>query len=188
MLEKKHFKTNAFWDFSLKVYGDDTVAGACLALQSSLAVDVNLLLFCCWAGQTGYPPISRESITGIRTQIDPFHQHIVKAMRALRTHLRGGFPPIDDNVAAAIRKRILSLEIDCEHAEQDLLFTAAETLGQPSGIGDIETATANCTTYFDCLDEDLSDVDKGHLETILAGCFPNENRKRITDLLTTISE
>ena len=42
-----------FWAFSLEVYGRPGVAPACLALQDRHGLDVNLLLFCCWAASQG---------------------------------------------------------------------------------------------------------------------------------------
>ena len=42
-----------FWAFSLDVYGRPGVAPACLALQDRHGLDVNLLLFCCWAASQG---------------------------------------------------------------------------------------------------------------------------------------
>ncbi|MEE9209867.1 MAG: TIGR02444 family protein, partial [Kiloniellales bacterium] len=44
---------NPFWDFSLAVWGREAVAPACLALQERHGLDVNLLLFCGWAGRRG---------------------------------------------------------------------------------------------------------------------------------------
>ena len=42
--------SSRFWDFSLEIYAKPGVAQACLALQDECGADVNLLLFCCWAG------------------------------------------------------------------------------------------------------------------------------------------
>jgi uncharacterized protein (TIGR02444 family) len=44
---------NPFWDFSLAVWGREAVEPACLALQERHGLDVNLLLFCGWAGRRG---------------------------------------------------------------------------------------------------------------------------------------
>ena len=41
------------WDFSLALYARPGAAEACLALQERHGTDVNLLLFCCWAGSRG---------------------------------------------------------------------------------------------------------------------------------------
>ncbi|MFB3151067.1 MAG: TIGR02444 family protein, partial [Alphaproteobacteria bacterium] len=48
-----NFPDNPCWDFALVVYRRDGVAEACLALQESQGVDVNVLLFCCWLGESG---------------------------------------------------------------------------------------------------------------------------------------
>ena len=36
------------WEFSLSVYGKSGVPDACLTLQNSHCLDVNLVLFCLW--------------------------------------------------------------------------------------------------------------------------------------------
>ena len=42
-----------FWQFSGAVYAHPGVAEACLDLQDRHGLDVNLLLFCAWAGVQG---------------------------------------------------------------------------------------------------------------------------------------
>ena len=39
-----------FWEFSVTLYAKDGVASACLNLQDTFEIDVNLLLFGCWYG------------------------------------------------------------------------------------------------------------------------------------------
>jgi hypothetical protein len=43
--------TNAFWEFSLKVYSTPEVAAECLALQHKFGLDINLLLFVTYVGE-----------------------------------------------------------------------------------------------------------------------------------------
>src|SRR5262244_106072 len=43
-----------FWRFSLTVYARPGVTSSCLALQDRFGLDVNLLLFCCWAAARGH--------------------------------------------------------------------------------------------------------------------------------------
>ena len=47
------FENHPFWDFSLRVYGSDGVPAACIALQERRGIDVNLLLFSAWIGESG---------------------------------------------------------------------------------------------------------------------------------------
>ena len=47
------FPDHPFWDFSLIVYMTPGVGPACVALQEAHELDVNIVLFCLWAGASG---------------------------------------------------------------------------------------------------------------------------------------
>ena len=50
------FSPERFWQFSLKTYAKTGVKSACLKAQDDFGADVNLLLLCCWLGQSGFLP------------------------------------------------------------------------------------------------------------------------------------
>ena len=56
---------NAFWKFSLAVYATPGVAGECLAVQESLGVDVNVLLFCAWLAAARKVALTPGDIEGL---------------------------------------------------------------------------------------------------------------------------
>ena len=58
------FRDHPFWDFSLAVWGREAVEPACLALQARHGIDINVLLFCGWAGRRG--PDHREPVEARR--------------------------------------------------------------------------------------------------------------------------
>ena len=59
------------WGFSLRVYGSDRVADACLWLQDHRAIDVNLLLYCCWLGARGVR-LAPETLLAARQLTSPW--------------------------------------------------------------------------------------------------------------------
>src|SRR5215470_2162570 len=106
-----------FWAFSLALYGKPGVAPALLGLQDRLGVDVNLLLFCCWAGAEGRA-LSPADVAGVEAVTQPWQAEIIRPLRALRRRLKAGFAALPDESVAAFRKRLVDLEIEGERIAQ----------------------------------------------------------------------
>ena len=53
MDDKLGLPKSVFWDFSLAVYGKPGFPQAAIALQDRHGLNVNMLLFCLWAGANG---------------------------------------------------------------------------------------------------------------------------------------
>ncbi|MDB5604693.1 MAG: hypothetical protein JWP25_1593 [Bradyrhizobium sp.] len=68
---------NELWRFSLAVYAG--VATECLALQDSLGIDVNILLFCAWLGAVRRiaPDVELKAACGI---VEPWHDKAVRPL------------------------------------------------------------------------------------------------------------
>lgn len=49
--------------------------------------------------------------------VSQWHDDIVRALRAVRQHLKCGLSPAPESLSDALRRRILELEVDCEHTE-----------------------------------------------------------------------
>ena len=69
----KPFPDHLFWDFSLEVYAKEGVADACLRLQDDLGIDVNMLLFCCWAGHSGGGELGKRFIADTAGAVGAWH-------------------------------------------------------------------------------------------------------------------
>jgi len=166
------FPDHPFWDFSLKVYGSEGVAPACLELQEAHGIDVNLLLFCCWLGVSGRGVIGRNEIARLSTSVSAWHGEIVRGLRAVRKRLKEPVGAEDRDLALALRQRVQKIEIDAEHIEQLMLAAAADDLPEPDPRdppGDVrESARANANAYFALISAPLDDGDRAALETIIA--------------------
>ncbi len=66
-----------FWDFSLALYGREGVARACVALQDRRGLDVNILLFCCWAGSRGRR-LDPADLKGLDAAVRPWREAVVR--------------------------------------------------------------------------------------------------------------
>src|SRR5690606_41320532 len=109
------------WQFSLAVYTRDGVAEHCLALQSRLGLDVNVLLLMLWAaGQWGDAPTAAQ-ITDADSRINAWRHEVVVPLRQLRTRLKSGPAPAPDAMTDVLRKEIKRLELDAERIQQEVL-------------------------------------------------------------------
>src|SRR3546814_14164532 len=76
-----------FCQFSGSVYARRGVAEACLALQERHRLDVNLLLFCAWAGCNGRR-LDGGDLGLLRSVARPWQDNVVAPLRAARPEER----------------------------------------------------------------------------------------------------
>ncbi len=79
--------SNPFWDYSLATYSLDGVASTCLALQDTIGLDVNLLLYAAWLARMDQR-LSGEHLAGVEAEIVDWRERVIKPLRALRRQLQ----------------------------------------------------------------------------------------------------
>jgi uncharacterized protein (TIGR02444 family) len=161
--------SDRFWAFSLALYGKSGVAPALLDLQDRLGLDVNILLFCCWAGKEGRA-LSPADIAAVEAVTQPWQAEIVRPLRALRRRLKSGFRELPAEPVAAFRKRIADLEIEGERIAQ-----AAMAPLLPPGAPDQRGASlvsVNLRAYFGHAQLPIGPSETAALTTILRACCP----------------
>ena len=79
---------NPFWDFSIEVYGRDGVEERLLLLQEKLHVDVNVILYCYWAGYIGAPILTKSDVNNVLELIKAWQKNIIQPLRVLRSKLK----------------------------------------------------------------------------------------------------
>jgi uncharacterized protein (TIGR02444 family) len=117
---------NAFWRFSLAVYAAPGVTPECLALQESLGADVNVLLFCAWAG-TQKRLLTAAHVAAVDARVTSWHEHVVRPLRAARQSIKT-MPEMNIGEVALFRKNVAALELRAEQIEQAFLFAGADQL------------------------------------------------------------
>ena len=158
---------NPFWDFSLAVWGREAVETACLDLQESHGLDVNLLLFCGWAGRRGRA-LDDADIARLIEAARPWREATVLPLRKLRKWLKG--QSVAPGAAAGrLRERIKDDELQAEAIQQDLFV---EALPVPDGTGGPAVTVANMAAYFVALGIAPDTNDTAHLANVLRGCHP----------------
>lgn len=108
-------EAHPLWDFALAVYAAEGVEAACLALQDRHGLDVNLLLFCCWAGLREPAALPPARLAAALAAVAPWQREVVAPLRVLRRRLRrsvGEFAPAG---TAPLRRAVKALELDAEY-------------------------------------------------------------------------
>ena len=145
---RMQFPDHPFWDFSLATYGRDGVADACIALQEAHGADVNILLFCAWAGCNGVR-LGRPQIEAACGAVREWHDEIVRPMRSVRRRLKGAVDGASPGqLTSALRARVQKIEIDAEHIEQLRLAALADAL-EPGRAGAAALDSAAVRTNMD---------------------------------------
>ena len=134
---------NPFWTFSLAVYA--VAAPSCLRLQDRHGLDVNLLLYCCWAGRCGVV-VDAPAMARILELTAGWTARIVQPLRAVRRALKGGFETMPAADCEALRGAVAKLELQAERIEQDAL-AAALPAAPSSQSGQRAIAQGNLETY-----------------------------------------
>ena len=165
------FPDHSFWDFSLATYGRTGVSEACLALQEAHGADVNILLFCAWAGCNG-ASLDRKRVEAACAAVDAWHREIVRPLRSVRQRLKTALdecPP--GGLQPALRARIQKIELDAEHIEQLRLAALADDVDDvDTGAATLDEAAArtNMKTYLSVIEADMAAETRAAIDAIAA--------------------
>lgn len=129
-----------FWGFSLATYADPAVARVCLALQDEHGLDVNMLLFCLYAGSHGRS-LSADDLARFDATIGPWRHQVVEPLRAVRRWVRSA-PQAQS--AGALRQQLLDTELAAERHQQQLM---SQAIAVPPGPADPALGAANLARY-----------------------------------------
>lgn len=177
------FEDHPFWDFSLAVYGAEGVAPACIALQERRGVDVNVVLFCVWSGTSGRGVLSSAELAAAVDAVAPWNRTVVCGLRAVRRWMKDTPTGVTHELSEALRRRIVEIEVACEHAEQLALGRTASRAGSAAPTADRQAgdAVANCALYFGRLGVKAGEADCQDLATIVAAAVPSVDRAAIVE-------
>jgi uncharacterized protein (TIGR02444 family) len=125
------------WDFVLNYYKQQGVSESAIALQDSIGLDVNMVLFLMWlAGQKR--TLSEADIRRIGETSRGWQHQVVVPIRAIRRLLKENAPLVQQETALAYRKKIQALEIEGEQLQLNAMagLIPSLTLGTAATTGD----------------------------------------------------
>lgn len=177
-----NFPDHPLWDFALRVYRAPGVSEACLEVQERLGMDVNVLLFCCWVAESGRGSLTPEALARACDAVAPWHETVVKNLRAVRRALKGGIGAAPKELAENLRREIQAREIDAEHIEQLTLAATVEGLAAERARpvdARCDDAAETIARYVARLDRSPTGEDAKALAIILAAAFPALEAERV---------
>lgn len=183
------FPDHPFWDFSLQVYHREGVGAACLHLQERHGVDVNVMLFCLWLGDTGRGVMTAEELDALRAAVEEWHRVVVRGLRSVRTAMKSDFPNVPDKLRESVRGQVQAAEINSEHLEQLLLASAVDRPELPTLPGLEARAAdgaANFDLYLDSMDVAFEPADTVQFAHILGQTFEGLAAKPALDIAETL--
>lgn len=116
----------SFWEYSCRVYRQAGVSEYCLHLQDSYALDVNLLLMCCWHGETR-GVIDDAKLKQMLRQSQEWSRHVVSPLRDIRRWMKTQLTQdeatqgLESERFIALREDIKKLELRTEQYQQAFL-------------------------------------------------------------------
>jgi len=132
----------AFWDFSLEIYGFREVAAASLHLQDAVGKDVNIALYCVYAGLVLGIRLDQGGLDQLGDAVATWNEVSVKPLRAIRRALK---PLQAETGVDAFRKRVQAIELEAERiAQSRLAAVLPPSLPAP---GDMDLARDNLLLY-----------------------------------------
>ena len=135
-----------FWNFSVDLYAREGVADACLRLQDSHGLDVNLVLFCCWFGQTR-GELPEATLTQALAFSSSWRQFVVQPLRDTRKWMKLPANPAAEGLESlyeTLRERIKLDELAAEKYQQQVLENMIDsTPNPPQAEGSKQAALLN---------------------------------------------
>ncbi len=175
--------TETFWAFSLRTYRQPGVADACLTLQDEYAADVNLLLYCCWAGwrSAALDQAAFERAVGFSQD---WAKHVVHPLRTLRRWMKSSGchnDLLDFDDCMDFRETVKATELGAEKLQQAVLeslplLPQADTQTAPGP----QAVAANLRRYCDATGIPWSDEVRLNLGVILRAAFPKETHSELS--------
>ncbi|MCX7173332.1 MAG: TIGR02444 family protein, partial [Proteobacteria bacterium] len=148
-----------------------------LRLQERWGADVNLLLYCCWLGQTGRA-LDKRSLRAVIAKVSRWQAEVIQPIRQARRVLKNPPDGLPADWAMQLRKRIGALELDLEYLEQRVLADTAQTLPLKIRPWSPRVATAaSLTRYLALLGIPTDHADR-QVAAILNACCPSADQKR----------
>jgi len=167
--------TERFWDFSVRTYEQAGVSDACLALQDDCGADVNLVLYCCWAGWH-FSALDDSTFAQAWRFSQLWNQQVVKPLRGVRRWMKADGchdSLMDAKACMDLRATVKATELRAEKLQQAVLESlplAAPDSGHPAP-GPAAVA-ANLRRYCAAAGIDWSEEVRAKLGVILRAAFP----------------
>lgn len=111
------FPESPFWNYSSQLFQITEVADTCLQLQNSFDADVNLILFCCWAGDN-HRVLDDNDINSLIQASEPWQSAILKPLREARKLMKNQIIAMPAHLHTQTITNLSEMELNAEHMAQ----------------------------------------------------------------------
>ncbi|HEY2137266.1 MAG TPA: TIGR02444 family protein [Xanthobacteraceae bacterium] len=139
-------QASPFWKFSLGYYRGAGVSEACLELQDTCGVDVNVVLFLLWLASQRHV-IAADQVKQIADKVRPWQVDVIGPIRALRRMLKSDAPLLDKGAAELFRTKIKAIELESERLQQEAMYALADSLTSAPASSVAAAARQNVAAY-----------------------------------------
>ena len=153
-----------FWHYGLRVYARPGVESACLALQERCKLNVNQLLFCCWAASYGYGRLNVQEMGLAKQRADDWESRVVSPLRAVRRELKSHAYRVGEASGDRLRREVKRSELFAEKLAQRLLVSTLARAPLPGSSPDALLANLEC--YLALCGVRPSEDDRADLDTL----------------------
>lgn len=163
---------NPFWAFSLNAYARPDVAEACLFLQDEAALDVNLLLYCCWVASVRESALTEDELRKAVDLTAEWQEQVVVPLRRMRRELKGGADGLPDDAVESFRSEVKRLELEGERLQQDFLFANSGMVSAsvPRASWLTRNAMQNISLYLSVMDVQATPALDEKCRCVADGC------------------
>ena len=144
------------------------VPPAALRLQDRDGLDVNLVLWAIWLGQTGAAPLDERFAAAAVAQVMPWRDMVVRGLRGIRQAMKPDVPGAPAGDANELREKIKKLELEGERIQHLILGALARPgAGQPDKLIAVHNVTRICAVE----DVAVTDALKADVEKLADAAF-----------------
>ncbi|HLB57919.1 MAG TPA: DUF2390 domain-containing protein [Gammaproteobacteria bacterium] len=169
-VESSAVQENIFWDFSTALYIRKDVKDACECLRRKYQLNINIVMFCCWAAQKQYDIFSVDDMSFIANHINTWNHGIVEGLKKVYAKL--ACHSIGDETANLANGTLNDILL-AEKIEQWLILQAVDQLGARQSITQdpTEIALKNIFNYINSQQVALHKTDLEKVYRIVKECF-----------------
>ncbi len=168
-----------FWRFSINLYRHKAAEQACQQLNNRHGLNINIILFCCWAAVEGYGRLDRSDYQRAFAATNRWHEMVTLELRKLRKLVKQY-----GSADLSLYNDAFEDEFAAEQTEQLML---ADTLMRPplqkrNTPQRLTDAFANLVTYLKLLQVHPDDTDYAAIYSLLGFIFADIERGRMIKL------
>jgi uncharacterized protein (TIGR02444 family) len=112
-----NFPESKFWDFSINTYQSGAVESACLQLQNKHPADINIILYCCWAGQN-HIGLLHKDVKKLIATTRPWQTTILKPLRDARKTMKQHIIAMPADMLEQTLTNLTEMELNAERMSQ----------------------------------------------------------------------